>query len=95
MNIDIDHIRALVAALADGGVNEFEFEDESVRLRIARGPVGQQVVLAQAPTGPMLTSIAPGYTVDAGPASVAPASMPPQSTQSVPPADDAKVSYLT
>ncbi len=95
MNIDIDHIRALVAALADGGVNEFEFEDESVRLRIARGPVGQQVVLAQEPTGPMLTSIAPGYTVDAGPASVAPASMPPQSTQSVPPADDAKASYLT
>jgi acetyl-CoA carboxylase biotin carboxyl carrier protein len=94
VNIDIDHIRALVAALADGGVTEFEFEDEAVRLRIARGPTSQQVVLAQAPS--MLTSVAPGYTVDAGPVSVPPGSMQqPQTTQSAPPADDAKASYLT
>ena len=37
MNIDIDHLKALVTVLADGGVTEFEFEDEQVKLRIARG----------------------------------------------------------
>jgi acetyl-CoA carboxylase biotin carboxyl carrier protein len=63
VNIDIDHLKALVTVLADGGVTEFEFEDEQVKLRIARGspqPVGssQPVVWAQ-PGAPYVASYGP------------------------------------
>ena len=80
MNIDIDHLKALVTALADGGVTEFEFEDEQVKLRIARG-TPQPVVLAQ-PAAPYVasfapTSVAPAHPADPGvtvpPLSVSPA----------------------
>jgi acetyl-CoA carboxylase biotin carboxyl carrier protein len=95
VNIDIDHIRALVAALADGGVTEFEFEDEAVRLRIARGATGQPVVIAQAPGAPVYSM--PPYSIqaDSGPASVPPLSQPPVSQPAAPPADDSKATYLT
>ena len=94
MNIDIDHIRALVAALADGGVTEFEFEDEAVRLRIARGAPPQSVVIAQGAPSAAYASMAP-YAVsqEAGPQSVPPLSQPPASAAGA--ADDPKATYLT
>ncbi len=101
MNIDIDHLKALVSALADGGVTEFEFEDEQVKLRIARGSP-QQVVLAQqaAPFG------APPYVAHVGhaaaygeamPASVPPLSVPVSSPSggAAPADDESNVHYVT
>jgi acetyl-CoA carboxylase biotin carboxyl carrier protein len=93
VNIDIDHLKALVTALADGGVTEFEFEDEQVKLRIARG-TPQPVVLAQPP--------AP-YVASYGPPSVAPM-QPVDSSLTVPPLsvkpaapeeDEGSVHYVT
>lgn len=63
MNIDIDHLKALVTVLADGGVTEFEFEDEQVKLRISRGspqPVGSSQPVVWAPPGaPYMASYGP------------------------------------
>ncbi len=39
MNIDLKQLQALLRVLAKRDVSEFEFEDEHVRLRIARGSV--------------------------------------------------------
>ncbi len=85
MNIDIDQLKGIIAALVDGGVSEFEFEDEHARLRIVRGAAGQpQVVVASAPAG-----VGP---MSMGPMSVGPMSMGPMSVgyaSSPPPAPGA------
>ncbi len=80
MDIDIPQLKALIGALVDGGVSDFEFEDDKVRLRIQRGS-GREVVVTSAPA-PMLTSLVPMPHVGAeGPASVPPLSISPQSMQ--------------
>ena len=78
MDIDIPQLKALLGALVDGGVTEFEFEDEQVRLRIQRG-AGRELV-ATSGTGPMLSSLIPMPQPggDGGPASVPPLSISPQ-----------------
>lgn len=78
MDIDIPQLKALIGALVDGGVNDFEFEDEKVRLRIQRG-TNREVVVTTAPA-PMLTSLVPmPHAAGAdGPASVPPLSISPQ-----------------
>ena len=48
MDIDIPQLKALIGALVDGGVSDFEFEDDKVRLRIQRGS-GREVVVTSAP----------------------------------------------
>ncbi len=76
MNIDIDHLKALVTVLADGGVTEFEFEDEQVKLRLSRGSP-QPVVLAQ-PAAPYVAAYGPAMGAGPAEASVL-ASVPPLS----------------
>ncbi|MFO0551687.1 MAG: acetyl-CoA carboxylase biotin carboxyl carrier protein [Polyangiaceae bacterium] len=94
MEIDIPQLKALLAALSEASVNEFEFEDEHVRMRIARGAPpstapAMQYVVAQAPmpTTPP-SSVAPAASQDSGPASV-PALVAPNA------ADDAKTIAVT
>ncbi len=88
MDIDIPQLKALLGALVDGGVSEFEFEDEHVRLRIQRGS-GKEVVVTSAGS-PLLSSILPvsGSTV---PAEALPHSAPPHSVSQPPEADDKAV----
>ena len=86
MNIDIQQLKALITALAEGGVNEFEFEDEHVRLKIGRGtPQLAQASYAQAP---YIASLVPSEA----PNSVRPpASVPPEALAE----DDSKTAYIT
>jgi acetyl-CoA carboxylase biotin carboxyl carrier protein len=58
MDLSVDQLKDLLAALDEGGASEFEYEDESVRLRIAMargapivsaGPVAQVTASAAAP----------------------------------------------
>jgi acetyl-CoA carboxylase biotin carboxyl carrier protein len=54
MNVDLDHLRALLGVLTQENVAEFEHESEGVRVRIVRGglaPVGTFAAPAAAPTG--------------------------------------------
>jgi acetyl-CoA carboxylase biotin carboxyl carrier protein len=93
VNIDIEQLKGIISALVDGGVSEFEFEDEHARLRIVRGAAGQpQVVVASAPTGVGPMSMGP---MSVGPMSVGPMSMGPMSVgyaSSPPPAPGADTS---
>ncbi len=87
MNIDIQQLKALISTLAEGGVTEFEFEDEHVRLKIGRGTSTQTVVTAgPAPYVASLVPQAPDGSTSARP----PASVPPEAE-----VDDAKTAYVT
>ncbi|MDI1433822.1 acetyl-CoA carboxylase biotin carboxyl carrier protein [Polyangium sorediatum] len=44
MNIDLKQLRTLLRVLEKRNVTEFEFEDEHVRIRLARGAGGARVV---------------------------------------------------
>jgi acetyl-CoA carboxylase biotin carboxyl carrier protein len=88
VNIDIQQLKALIGTLAEGGVTEFEFEDEHVRLKIGRGPATQTVVTA-APA-PYVASLVP-HAPEGGPASVR--TMGSVSLEAD--ADDAKTAYVT
>jgi acetyl-CoA carboxylase biotin carboxyl carrier protein len=62
MDIDLKQLRSLFKTLADGGVAEFEFEDEHVRLRVVRGTPGSYSLVAPghiAPVAPAVPSLAP------------------------------------
>jgi acetyl-CoA carboxylase biotin carboxyl carrier protein len=85
VNIDLDQMKALFAAIRDSDISEFEFEDETVRLRIARGARVVTEVRAAAP-GP--TSAVDYPTV---PTSAPPPSFVPGSAQ----VDEANVVYVT
>ena len=87
--IDIDTLKAIIGAMNEGGVNEFEFEDERVRLRVARG-VATQVVTA-------VPSHLPPAGYEVGPASVPPLSIPAAAAPAAPAAvaEDANVHYVT
>jgi acetyl-CoA carboxylase biotin carboxyl carrier protein len=107
VKIDIDHISALITALADGNVTEFEFEDEKVKLRIARGTAREVVVQAPAigpafAAGqiPYMTQISPVPTLvpggEAAPASVPPLSIPSGAAAAAAAvADDENIHYVT
>jgi acetyl-CoA carboxylase biotin carboxyl carrier protein len=87
VNIDIQQLKALISTLSEGGVTEFEFEDEHVRLKIGRGPT--QTVVTAGPA-PYVASLVP-QAIDAGPTSTRPpASVPPAAE-----ADDAHTAYVT
>lgn len=94
MDIDIPQLKALLSALVDGGVTEFEFEDEGVRLRIHRGPSRELVVSAAPPSfmGSLVPSapMAPHAAADNGPTSV-----PPLSVAAAAPAEDDKSFFVT
>lgn len=93
MNIDIQQLKALISTLSEGGVTEFEFEDEHVRLKIGRGPA--QATLVTAAHAPYAASLVP-QAIDAGPTSTRP--LPGRAEASVPSAaevDDAHTAYVT
>jgi acetyl-CoA carboxylase biotin carboxyl carrier protein len=43
MKIDLEELKSLIAALEEGGVREFEFEDENSRVRLSFGSSGTMV----------------------------------------------------
>jgi acetyl-CoA carboxylase biotin carboxyl carrier protein len=60
MKINLDEIKSLIAALEEGGVNEFEYEDEDSRLRLSFGKtVAAGAAPAVAIAAPVVTSAAP------------------------------------
>ncbi len=106
MDIDISQLKALLGALVEGGVNEFEFEDETIRLRIQRGAPREVVVTTQPPfhpgPAPYMGSMPPQYA--ASPEGAGPTSVPPLSVAggyaagpapSAAPAEDDKAIYVT
>ncbi len=91
MNIDIQQLKALITVLAEGGVNEFEFEDEQVRLRIGRGATHTTSVVHAGAPAPYLASLVPSH--DSGPASGRPpATIAPEAAIVE---DDSKTVYVT
>lgn len=61
MKLNLDELKNLIAILEEGGVNEFEYEDEENRVRLSFGKAGT-VVAAAAPVvaAPAPTVGAPG-----------------------------------
>ncbi len=61
MNIELDKLRALLSTLADGDVTEFEFEDDTTRLRLTRGVpvVAAAPVAAPAPAPTVAEAASP------------------------------------
>jgi len=60
MNIKLEELKKLIATLEEGRVSEFEYEDETSRIRLAFGHIGQ---------APQVVSMAaPALTGSAGPA---------------------------
>jgi acetyl-CoA carboxylase biotin carboxyl carrier protein len=45
MKLNLDELKDLIATLEEGGVTEFEYEDENSRVRLAFGAVGGAVAL--------------------------------------------------
>jgi len=62
MKINLDEIKSLIAALEEGGVNEFEYEDEDSRLRLSFGKtvaaVAAPAVIAAAPIASVAAAVA-------------------------------------
>lgn len=82
MDIPLEELKGLLTTLEEGGVEEFEFEDEKHRVRVAfrRGagvPAGAPFVMTTAPATPSMVP------------SVAPPAAPPRQE------DDANVVYVT
>src|SRR5688572_20765397 len=71
MDIDLEKLRDLLATLADGGVTEFEYENEDTRLRLMRGSPSAAFQLAPLPHGfdahaaAMQATMRPGATYPA------------------------------
>ena len=62
MKVDLKKLRALLRTLAEGDVSEFEFEDETIRMRLRRGKVEQTPSLLL--TSPSIPAPAPGEAAD-------------------------------
>jgi acetyl-CoA carboxylase biotin carboxyl carrier protein len=87
VNIDLDQLRALFVAIRESDISEFEFEDESIRLKIGRG--------ARIVTEVRTHGDAP-VTRAAEPTHAAPGSSPPPSFVAGSAAvDEADVVYVT
>jgi acetyl-CoA carboxylase biotin carboxyl carrier protein len=71
MDIDLEKLRDLLATLADGGVTEFEYENQDTRLKLARGSTSAPFQLAALPPGmgfdaaAMQATVRPGATYPA------------------------------
>jgi acetyl-CoA carboxylase biotin carboxyl carrier protein len=89
VNIDLNQLRELFAAIRENDISEFEFEDETVRVRIGRGArVVTEVAapVAGASGGSMQAPVSISYA--------APASVPSLVPQPVV-ADESDVTYVT
>ena len=56
MKLNLDELKDLIATLEEGGVTEFEYEDENSRVRLAFGALGGAVAL---PAAAGATSVRP------------------------------------
>jgi len=56
MKLNLDELKDLIATLEEGGVTEFEYEDENSRVRLAFGAVGGAVAI---PAAAAATSVRP------------------------------------
>ena len=56
MQLPLDHLKSLLETLEEGGVSEFEYEDDKVRVKVAlargQAPVVSSVVTGQAVAAP-------------------------------------------
>ena len=52
MQLPLDHLKSLLETLEEGGVSEFEYEDEKVRVKVAF-PRGQAAVVSSVVAGPV------------------------------------------
>lgn len=61
MKINLEEIKNLISALEEGGVSEFEYEDEDSRLRLSFGKAVSHALVAPAPhhIGPSASAQAP------------------------------------
>ena len=69
MNIKLKELKELIATLEEGGVSEFEYEDEQSRVRLSFGPTGVLTAapaIAAAPAAPATPAGAPAATSDEG-----------------------------
>jgi len=88
VNIDLNQLRELFAAIRENEITEFEFEDETVRVRIGRG--AKVVTEVAAPVVMHAPSMQPPVNISyAAPASV------PSLVPHPPAADEADVTYVT
>ena len=74
MNLDFEELRRLIGLLERRNVHEFEYEDETRRLRIVRGAAGRLVAATDAGFAPQPAGASP---------SVAPAAPPKDDTSVV------------
>jgi acetyl-CoA carboxylase biotin carboxyl carrier protein len=58
MQLPLEHLKSLLATLEEGGVSEFEYEDEKVRVRVALKSGQAPVVVAAAAAQPALAAVA-------------------------------------
>lgn len=58
MNLNLDELKDLIATLEEGGVSEFEYEDENSRVRLSFGKAGVAYapLAAPAPSSPAATA---------------------------------------
>jgi acetyl-CoA carboxylase biotin carboxyl carrier protein len=63
MQLPLDHLKSLLETLEEGGVSEFEYEDEKVRVKVAfprgQAPVVSSGYLAAAPAATASAPVAP------------------------------------
>jgi len=58
MKIDLDELKALISTLDEGGVREFEYEDEDHRVRLSFA-AGVPLMAAPALAAPLAAAVAP------------------------------------
>jgi acetyl-CoA carboxylase biotin carboxyl carrier protein len=57
MQLPLDHLKSLIETLEEGGVSEFEYEDEKVRVKVALAR-GQAPIVSSVLAAPALAPIA-------------------------------------
>ena len=57
MQLPLDHLKSLLETLEEGGVSEFEYEDDKVRVKVAF-PRGQAAVVSSVVAQAPLASVA-------------------------------------
>jgi len=89
VNIDLNQLRELFAAIRENEITEFEFEDETVRVRIGRGAK----IVTEVAAAPSVMHASPTQA-PVGISYAAPANVPSLVPHPAP-ADEADVTYVT
>jgi acetyl-CoA carboxylase biotin carboxyl carrier protein len=80
VNIDLDQLKVLFAAMRENDISEFEFEDEGVRVRIGRGPkviAAPAASVSAAPVAAHAAGLGSAGSYPPPPSSPAPAAVDP------------------